>query len=487
MDNNPNIYNENHVPSVEASVAEQQPVVQESVPQGVAQQPVTPTTVAEQPIVQHTAPIQPQQTGAFVPQYPQGYAPVGYNSQPQQPVLAYTPQTQYYAAPVQNSPYYGNAPVQPSPSTVYYNSQVVGVPQYHYGNPVMGGMMNNAYYEEQQKRAAERRQTEKKYRDVGNVSGIAALICYGFANIFALLFFIDSFSGIYDGSLVGMSLVNMLYTLLVVGGSFFAFKKTIDNMGNGRALKLENKPRQTYPLDFSGPKDFKKTFLIILIGLGGCMVANYVSSVILTVLQGFGIYSTYNTLEDPQNIYDVVTLFLATAIMPALIEEISLRGILMTPMRKYGNAFAILASSYIFGIFHGDAAQIPFAFICGLFFGYAVIVTGSIWPAIIIHGLNNSLSCVSSVLVSYVSEDAGNIFYYMCTLGFIVLGGIALYCYLRKYKEQDFAVIKGEDKNDSITFSKKFLKFAASPAMIVMTVVYLVQALGTLTTTPQNY
>jgi uncharacterized membrane protein (UPF0136 family) len=170
--------------------------------------------------------------------------------------------------------------------------------------------------------------------------------------------------------------------------------------------------------------------------------------------------------------------------MPALIEEISMRGILMTPMRKYGNAFAILASSYIFGVFHGDAAQIPFAFICGLFFGYAVVVTGSIWPAVIIHGLNNALSCVSSVIVTYVSEDAGNTFYYICTLGLIVLGVIAGYFYLKKYKEQDFALVKGDAQNESITFGKKFQKFITSPAMIIMTVLYVIEALGTLTTTP---
>lgn len=477
MDNNPNIYNGNREPAEATTVQEKQSAVQ-----GVAEQNAAPAPVAEQPVV-----TQAQQAGAFAPQYPQGYIPVGYNVQPQQPVLVYTPQSQYYGAPVQVNSYYTNPSAQQTPSTVYYNSQVVGVPQYHYGNPMMGGVMHNAYYEEQQRKAAARREAEKKYREVGNVSGIAALICYGLALLFSMLFLIDGVSKIYDGSLVGMSLMNMLYTLVVVGGSFFAFKKTLDNMGNGKALKLENKPRQSIPLDFSGPKDIKKSFLIVIIGLGGCMLANYISSALLTILEGFGIYSTYSTVEDPQNILDVVTLFLATAIMPALIEEISLRGVLMTPMRKYGNAFAILASSYIFGIFHGDAAQISFAFICGLFFGYAVVVTDSIWPAVIIHGLNNSLSCISSVLITYVSEDAGNIFYYACTIGFILLGAIALYFYLKKYKEEDFSLIKVDNATEPITFGKKFAKFITSPAIIIMTVLYLIQALSSLTTTPQNY
>lgn len=481
MDNNPNIYDSN-IASAGLAPAQEQSAAQQAATVASAQQPVLPE--AGQPVIQPSAVSQPQQTGAVAPQYPQGYAPVGYNVQPQQPVLMYTPQPQYYGAPVQVNPYYTNQPVQQSPSTVYYNNQVMGAPQYHYGNPMMGGIINNAYYEEQQRRAAARRDAEKKYREVGNVSGIVALVCYGLATIFAMLFLIDGVSKIYDGSLVGMSLINMLYTLIVVGGSFFVLKKTLDNMGNGKALKLENKPKESIPLNFSGPKDWKKALLIIPIGLGGCMLANYISSALLTILEGFGIYSTYSTLEDPQNIFDVVTLFLATAIMPALIEEISLRGILMTPMRKFGNAFAILASSYIFGIFHGDAAQIPFAFICGLFFGYAVVVTGSIWPAVIIHGLNNSLSCISSVLVTYVSEDAGNIFYYACTIGFILLGVVSLYFYLKKYKEEDFALVKGDSNNDPITFGKKFQKFITSPAMIIMTVLYVVEALGTLTTTP---
>ena len=477
MNNNPNIYNSNNVPFGGAPVTAQPGVPQGAVPQP---QPVMASPAVGQPVAQ------PQPASAYPPPYPQGFAPVGYNSQPPQPAPAFTPQPQYYSVPVQSNPYYVNPPVQQSPSAVYYNNQVMGVPQYHYGNPMVG-VMNNAYYEEQKKRAEARRREEKKYREIGNVSGIAALICFGFATIFSLLFFIDGFASIYDDSLVGMSLINMLYTLLVVGGSFFAFKRTIDNMGNGKALRLDNAVRQKHPLDFSGPKDIKKSFLIILIGMGGCMIANYASSIILTVLEGFGIYSTYTTLEDPQNLFDVVTMFLATAIMPALIEEISLRGILMTPMRKFGNGFAILASAYVFGVFHGDAAQISFAFICGLFFGYAVVVTGSIWPAVIIHGVNNSLSCIYSVLVTYVSEDAGDIFSVSCTAGFVILGGIALYFYLRKYRDQDFAIVKGEEKDEPLTFGKKFLKFATSPAMVVMTVLYLVQALSTLTTTPQSY
>ena len=86
MDNNPNIYNENAVPAADYAPVEQ-PAVQESVPQGVSPQQANPAPAMAQPVIQQTAPVQPQQAGGFMPpQYFQGYAPVGYNAQPQQPV-----------------------------------------------------------------------------------------------------------------------------------------------------------------------------------------------------------------------------------------------------------------------------------------------------------------------------------------------------------------------------------------------------------------
>ncbi len=487
MDNNPNIYtgcqgteSVNNQPTAEDTDCADSPAQEQ-----VVDRPSPQATATDYP--QQQVPVQgyvqyPHQAGGFAPVYNPGYIPAGYNAQPAQPTVVYTPEPQYYPAPPQTNPY---AQAQQSPADVYYNNRMAGVPRYHYGNPIAGGMMDNRYYEEQQKRMAERRAAEKTYRDIGNISGIATLICFGLAFAFSMLFLFDTVSDIYDGSLVGMSFINMFYTLFVVGGSFLICKKSLDNMGNGRALRVENKPRQTYPLDFGAPKNAGKTILVIAMGLGGCMIANYVSSLLLSMLEGFGIYSTYSSIEDPQNIIDVVAMFLSVAVMPALVEELSMRGILMTPMRKYGNGFAILASAYIFGVFHGNAAQIPFAFLCGLLFGYVVVVTNSVWTAVIIHGINNSLSCISSTLISYVSEDAGNMFYYISTAVFVGIGIIALMIYLRKYKEEDFALIKGKTEDEPITFSKKFGKFISSPAMIVMTVIYLIQAVSSLTTTPQ--
>jgi membrane protease YdiL (CAAX protease family) len=49
---------------------------------------------------------------------------------------------------------------------------------------------------------------------------------------------------------------------------------------------------------------------------------------------------------------------------------------------------------------------------CGLVFAYITIVSGSLWPAIIVHALNNSLSCIDSVIRLYFDGDVADIFYY---------------------------------------------------------------------------
>ena len=82
----------------------------------------------------------------------------------------------------------------------------------------------------------------------------------------------------------------------------------------------------------------------------------------------------------------------STAILPALVEEMVFRGYILGALRPQGDGLAIVFSAVFFGLLHGNLLQIPFAFILGLIFGYLTVQTGSIWPAVLLHFLNNALS-----------------------------------------------------------------------------------------------
>ena len=82
-----------------------------------------------------------------------------------------------------------------------------------------------------------------------------------------------------------------------------------------------------------------------------------------------------------------------------------MRGVVMQPLRKFGDRFAIVASAVLFAILHGNMVQIPFAFVAGLALGYFAIVTNSIWTSVVIHSLNNLSAVIISIYYTNHSES----------------------------------------------------------------------------------
>ncbi len=434
-----------------------------------------------------------QAAGAPMQGAPAG-VPNGYAPQPTAQAPSYTvPNTQMpnfvYTPAGYSQPYGGynqqyNRPQQ-SPVAIYNNAQNGNAPQYHYGYGMQTPFINQAYYKEQQEKAAKRREAEKKIKKVGNISGIVLLGSFGISFLFSVLYVIPAIETLIRENLSVSYLYNMLYSIFGVGVAFVLFSRLYSSI---KAPAYPGAPLQTppkeYKTSFALPKDGYKTLLLIVIAFGGCMLANYISSVILAVFEGFGVYSTYSSIEDPKTTGEIITLFLSIAVIPPLIEELALRGVVMSNLRRYGNAFAIIASAFMFGIFHGTAAQILFAFLCGLFFGYITIATESIWPAIIVHAINNSLSCITSVLLQVTDESTANVFYTICSLGGIILAGLGVLLYIKSYGNDKVLSYNGEE--DCLTTGQKIKSFLLSPAMIAIIILYTLMALGTLTTNINN-
>ena len=85
-------------------------------------------------------------------------------------------------------------------------------------------------------------------------------------------------------------------------------------------------------------------------------------------------------------------LFIGVLVAP-FTEEVVFRGIILRGLLAHGSQNrAIIWSAILFGIVHQNPWQFPSAFILGLVFAYWVIQTGSLWPGILGHALNNFLS-----------------------------------------------------------------------------------------------
>lgn len=93
-------------------------------------------------------------------------------------------------------------------------------------------------------------------------------------------------------------------------------------------------------------------------------------------------YSTWNFL---------LQLFLV-AVLPAFCEEFLHRGILLQGIKHIGFKKAIVLSSLLFGLLHFNIQQVAYAIVIGLILGFVSVVAKNIWPAIIIHFMNNAIS-----------------------------------------------------------------------------------------------
>lgn len=359
----------------------------------------------------------------------------------------------------------------PSPAEIYNATAPQGVPNYHYGAPQ--NIFNPQYLEEQRQKMLQRRHHEKKLKSLGTNTGIILLIVLSFSFALSYLLLIPTFSELYKTNLAFASAFGIFYSVITVGGAFSIGSRLLKKSGFS----------STVP--YSMPKDKIKTLLLILIGFGGCLIANFITSFLVAFAEGFGIYSTYSALQYPSSTFDVVMIFIGSALVPPLIEEFALRGVLMQSMRKYGNLFAIITSAFVFGVFHGNAVQIPFAFLCGLVIGYAVMATESLWTGVIIHALMNSMSGISSALMYYFDEYTSNTFFYVGSGIGIALGIVAGIIYLKRYK--DDKTLKDDCCFKDASLGEKFLKFSTSPIIIIAIVLYIVQALSQLTTTPPTY
>lgn len=142
-------------------------------------------------------------------------------------------------------------------------------------------------------------------------------------------------------------------------------------------------------LPFNPPQDKKRTLLLVLAGFAVCLAANYAAMYLEIIMANFGF--TVSEAADPESstALDVVMNVLCSAVYAPLVEEFVFRGVIMQPLRRYGEHFAVFASAFIFGLAHGSVTGFVFAFICGLAMGYAAVLTGSLWTGVLIHVCNN--------------------------------------------------------------------------------------------------
>jgi len=112
---------------------------------------------------------------------------------------------------------------------------------------------------------------------------------------------------------------------------------------------------------------------------------------------------------------------LVIGVLSATCEELFFRGYLQRRLvARLGAAPGILLTALAFGLVHWDVHHSLFAFVFGLFLGWASYVADSTWPAIVAHAINNTTSVLALVLG--LDDGATS----ALTQGFLLIASVAV-------------------------------------------------------------
>lgn len=302
-----------------------------------------------------------------------------------------------------NQGYQQYQPYQQYPQQVQYPQQTQEQPQnayteqyYNYANcntiPSSQGDFLNSYMDELNKKI-QKKAAEKELVSLGLLLG-ATTICYLLFQVFAMFIFyaIPGLYAAYDTS----SAVQNCSNLIIVHIFSLLLPFSI--------MYLIAKKHYVHPLVPTKKLGFKNSLGWVAFGIGCCVVSDFIVGLLSMISQSLGYELTQGSLLEPDSVFACVAIVFSTVLAPAVIEEFAFRCCSLGLLRKYGKGFAVVIVSIFFGLIHGNIIQFIFATLVGLILGYITVKTDNVVVAMVVHGLNNSMSVVSDI-VKYASNE----------------------------------------------------------------------------------
>ncbi len=250
----------------------------------------------------------------------------------------------------------------------------------------------NDFYQYSSERFLQEKTEKKEIRFIGSVMGLGIIGYVIIQNLVSELIFSTSLGKLVESDPSFNCVVTIFLSIL---GLMIPF-------GIGGLVVKKRTGKRIW--NFDRPVSIPLMLSAVPFGFFVCLAGNYATSWFVTLMDSSGVQLTAPDFAVPTDFAGRVIYAVTIAVVPPLVEEFAIRGAVMTPLRRYGDKFAILASSLFFAVLHGNLIQAPFALIAGIAIGYAVCITNSLWTGVLIHFANNFYS----VLTEFMIEDIEN-------------------------------------------------------------------------------
>lgn len=264
----------------------------------------------------------------------------------------------------------------------------------------------------------QKRKDKKILTTMGFSFGLAIILYFVLSKVvIAFLYLISRFSPSLESfmySQTGNYVLQSFMSVLFIGGPFLI------------SYSILKKKKYVGILPYGTTYNRKAAVSLTMFLAPVMLVSTIIVNLISAVFQDAVGITFESGMEDmtAEGPFASIILAFALAVIPAIVEEFCIRGVVLQPLRRYGDKFAIVMSAAVFSVLHGNMVQIPYALVAGIYLGYLCVATGSIWPSIVLHFINNMFSAVQLIILSNYGENASAASV-VIMLGVLVAVGIA--------------------------------------------------------------
>lgn len=168
------------------------------------------------------------------------------------------------------------------------------------------------------------------------------------------------------------------------------------------------------------PMGVGRFMAILSVFMSGQLIFQIVTMVLDWLLSHVGISLQASM---PEISTDALSMFLYVGFGAPIAEELLFRGVLLRGLLPYGKKSAIIVTSLLFGLFHGNLMQAPYAFVVGLVFGYVAVEYNILW-AMVLHMFNNLI--VSDTMGRLLPGPWGDVLLWAVIIGFSIAALVIL-------------------------------------------------------------
>lgn len=152
------------------------------------------------------------------------------------------------------------------------------------------------------------------------------------------------------------------------------------------------------------PRDLRQLILTPFIAIATILVFLPLANAWTSFLQIIGFHGAGVAMPTDGNVGVYFLSLLIMAALPAFGEELLMRGNVLSGLSTRNVWFGIFMSSLLFSLMHANPLQTVHQFGLGVSMAITLILTRSLWAAVLVHFFNNFISITLTTYIPQVDE-----------------------------------------------------------------------------------